>query len=441
MEGTVFLKTKGSFLQIGDLRDNCERAPVRHKSISMKQEPSKSQRSSAEEINKDVMAARPLHKIMVLLNAPEGWSVSKTGLGLLFMATLSGVVWWGLSANIFLALLVGGLLLLFFLGDYLILSALPRMRISFGPWRAQIFPLEIPRFLAMITLGFIALFTGWIWGIVFVLVVQAVGTTALLWGAMVEPSRLQKTFLDITTDRLEYDTLPIRLLHISDLHIERLTRREDSILSFIVTTQPDIIVLTGDYVNLSYNRDPETYRQTRAFLGQLSAPYGVYATLGTPTVDLRELVVPMFEGLPVTLLRENCHTVTLGEGRQLVLLGLDCTHHVTADAICLERLVRLAPTDAPQIFLYHSPELMPQAAEHGIDLYLCGHTHGGQVRLPFVGPLLTSSQLGRQYVMGLYRRNRTHLYVSRGVGLEGLSAPRVRLLAPPEITLVTLRPG
>jgi predicted MPP superfamily phosphohydrolase len=83
---------------------------------------------------------------------------------------------------------------------------------------------------------------------------------------------------------------------------------------------------------------------------------------------------------------------------------------------------------------------MPQATEEGIDLYLCGHTHGGQVRLPLIGPLLTSSHLGRQYVMGLYRSGRTHLYVSRGVGLEGLSAPRVRLLTRPEITMVTIRP-
>jgi hypothetical protein len=84
---------------------------------------------------------------------------------------------------------------------------------------------------------------------------------------------------------------------------------------------------------------------------------------------------------------------------------------------------------------------MPQAVELGIDLYLCGHTHGGQVRLPVIGPLLTSSHLGREYVMGHYQVGQTHLYVSRGVGLEGLSAPRVRLLAPPEITLLTLLPG
>ncbi len=71
---------------------------------------------------------------------------------------------------------------------------------------------------------------------------------------------------------------------------------------------------------------------------------------------------------------------------------------------------------------------------------LCGHTHGGQVRLPLIGPILTSSQLGRRYVMGLYEEGGTRLYNSRGVGLEGLSAPRVRFLAPPEMTLVEIWP-
>ena len=100
-----------------------------------------------------------------------------------------------------------------------------------------------------------------------------------------------------------------------------------------------------------------------------------------------------------------------------------------------------APPSVPDVLLYHSPELMPQAVQMGIDLYLCGHTHGGQVRMPIIGPLLTSSNLGRDYVMGHYEEEQTDLYVSTGVGLEGLSAPRVRLLAPPEITLVTLRHG
>jgi predicted MPP superfamily phosphohydrolase len=406
----------------------------------MNQEGSTTKQSSAEDTSIDVMAARPLHRIMVLLNRPAEWSNFRSGLSMLLLAGLSAAVWWMLFAEINLALLVGALLLLFFLGDLLILFALPRLRISYGSWQPQFFQLAFLRTLAVIGIGFIALFAGWLLGALIVVTLQALGTAAMIWGAIVEPAGLQTRELEIRTDRLNRGTRPIRLFHISDLHIERLSRREDDILRSIEIEQPDFIVITGDYVNLSYNRDPETYRQTHDFLAQLSAPFGVYATLGTPTVDIRDNVVPMFDDLSINLLRGECRPVPLGDGQRIVLLGVDCTHHIGPDAAILERLARQAPADAVQLLLYHSPELMPQAAAEGIDLYLCGHTHGGQVRLPLIGPLLTSSHLGRQYVMGLYRLGCTHLYVSRGVGLEGLSAPRVRLLARPEVTMVTIRP-
>lgn len=211
-----------------------------------------------------------------------------------------------------------------------------------------------------------------------------------------------------------------------------------AVLHLAQQANPDFIVITGDYVNLSYNTDPVTHRQVRQLLQKLDAPHGVYATLGSITVDLRAEVVPIFDGLPISLMRHDWQTVKLNAGQEVVLLGMDCTHHLPTDRARLANLYAQAPNGAPQVLLYHSPELMPEAVEHGLDLYLCGHTHGGQVRLPFIGALITSSQLGRRYVMGHYQEGRTNLYVSRGLGLEGLSAPRVRFLAPPEMVLVTL---
>jgi predicted MPP superfamily phosphohydrolase len=81
---------------------------------------------------------------------------------------------------------------------------------------------------------------------------------------------------------------------------------------------------------------------------------------------------------------------------------------------------------------------MPLAQQYPVDLYLCGHTHGGQVRLPIYGAIITSSSLGKRYEMGPYVEQDTTLYISRGIGLEGLSAPRMRLLCPPEIILFSL---
>jgi predicted MPP superfamily phosphohydrolase len=84
---------------------------------------------------------------------------------------------------------------------------------------------------------------------------------------------------------------------------------------------------------------------------------------------------------------------------------------------------------------------MPLVQQYPIDLYLCGHTHGGQIRLPFYGAILTSACTGKQYEMGPYLEQETLLYISRGIGLEGLSAPRMRLLCRPEIILFTLSNG
>lgn len=97
------------------------------------------------------------------------------------------------------------------------------------------------------------------------------------------------------------------------------------------------------------------------------------------------------------------------------------------------------PSTPFTLLLYHSPDLMPEAARAGVDLFLAGHTHGGQIRLPLIGALVTSSIYWKRYEMGLYTEGHTRLYVSRGIGMEGLGAPRARFLCPPEIELFELR--
>lgn len=385
----------------------------------------------------DVIVKTWLHHVMVALDIPAGWPAwVMVGVGLLLAIAAAGL-WRQIAGQG--ALAVAAVLALFMALDAAVLVSLPQKGLSYGPWQSQFTILALFRALAVVGLSLVGFWLGWSWGLTLVLMSQVIGTVALLWGATVEPFRLGLSELTITTDRLPAGAPPIRLLHISDLHVERLTRREEAVVQLANEVKPDVIIITGDYVNLSYNCDPTTHAQVRQLLSRLSAPYGVYATLGSPTVDLREMVVPIFDGLPIHLMRHHWQRLDLGEGRQLALLGMDCTHNILTDEVRLAHLVRGIPNDLPLIFLYHSPELMPQAVQHEIDLYLCGHTHGGQVRLPLLGPIFTSSKLGRRYVMGLYRHGRTHLYVSRGVGLEGLSAPRVRFLAPPEVTLVTLK--
>ncbi len=392
----------------------------------------------SDELVEDVLIEGPIHKTMLMFQRAEGWTGGRV-IAIAVCLSASLALLWSWVTNLVLAgLLVLAVHILLVGADAAVLITLPKKQISFGPWKAQLFALFVPRWLATAVLMLLPFWLNWRWALLDVVIVQLGITAAYFWGLLIEIHRLRLTRLTIEIAGFKEAGPPLRLLHITDLHIERLTRREAKVLRIVKENAPDIIVITGDYVNLSYNQNPTTHAQVRQLLGQLSAPYGVYATLGSPPVDLRAEVVPLFEGLDVCLMRSDTAVIQCAPNRELILLGMDCTHHLPTDRQRLARLVAKASDHAPRLLLYHSPELMPEAVRHGLDLYLCGHTHGGQVRLPFIGPLLTSSQLGRRYVMGLYQEEGTHLYVSRGIGLEGLSAPRVRFLAPPEMTLVTI---
>ena len=384
----------------------------------------------------DVLTKSRFHFVLKAFYAPAGWPtwlVALVGVGL---AAVVAALWWLLAHEALLAVAAGGMLLAFFAADALLLQELPRRRLSFGPWQGQIAALALSRAAVALVVGLVGLWLGRPAALLLLIAAQLVGLLALYRGALVEPGRLGLSHLTISSDRLPPGAPPVRILHVGDIHLERLSVREAQLLELAETTQPDLILLTGDYVNLSNNVDPETHAQVRQLLGQLHARYGVFAVLGTPPVDLHAAIPPLFDGLPARLLRDEAVAVTLSHGRCLTLLGLDCHHDIARDTATLDRVLAGAPDAGPRVLLYHSPELMLAAAERGIDLYLCGHTHGGQVRLPLIGPLLTASQLGRRFVMGHYTLGRTHLYVTRGIGFEGLAAPRVRLFCRPEGAMV-----
>jgi len=137
--------------------------------------------------------------------------------------------------------------------------------------------------------------------------------------------------------------------------------------------------------------------------------------------------------LPVQYLAEEQIELNVDQ-QKIHLIGLSCTHRPFIDA---PRLEKLLPKNNQNftILLYHTPDLAPNAAKTAVDLQLSGHTHGGQVRLPLIGALFTASLYGRAFSSGRYQLNGLTLYITRGIGMEGAGAPRVRFLCPPEITL------
>lgn len=406
------------------------------KSFSVTYHPLKRQRPAADTA---VLENRWLHKLFLVTHVPAIWPAWKLALGLLIAAALVWYIWLPLGS---LAFTAATIYLGFALIDWVLLSWLPQAGRSFGPVGPQLLVMTAPRLVVAVLLGLVAWILGWgearlalLSGL---MALQLAGTALYLWGTLYEPFALAMTERTVATPHLPSGRPPLRLLHLSDLHVERLTRREAYLMQLIDQARPDLIVITGDFLNLSYVDEPVARDEVRKILLQLDAPYGVYATLGSPPVDPRLTTPSLFEGTKIRLLRDEVAVLDFDDGCRLSLIGMDCDHELDIDSQVFRELVGLAPPDSMKLLLYHSPELMPLVQEYPVDLYLCGHTHGGQMRVPLYGAVITSSSLGKRYEMGPYLEKDTMLYISRGIGLEGLSAPRMRLLCPPEIVLFTL---
>jgi predicted MPP superfamily phosphohydrolase len=254
-------------------------------------------------------------------------------------------------------------------------------------------------------------------------------------GLFVEPAMVRTEHVNVQSIYLVPGSPPLRIVHLSDIHVERLTDREREAIRKVNDLKPDLLFLTGDYLNLSYLDDAQSRQGFRDMIGQLRARYGIYAVWGN--TDLTGSREQLFAGLNVTVLQDAMATIRVGK-QDIHVLGLDKRYDSRVDRRQFLRLIQDLPWEGFNILLYHTPDLMPEAAASGkIDLYLAGHTHGGQVRLPFYGAIFTSSAYGKRYEAGFYREGRTSLYVNRGLGLEGGQMPRVRFLCPPEITLLT----
>jgi hypothetical protein len=333
-----------------------------------------------------------------------------------FALLLAGLAWLGALGRPSWAL---GLWL-FMLGDWVLLALLPRFGRSFGPIQPAVLVLALPR----AACGMLPLPAAPI--------LEAAGTVLLFYASWVEPHRVGTTRQSLRSAKLRPGA-PLTVLHVSDLHVERLSGRERQLVELVAAERPDLVAITGDLLNTSYVRDPEAWSACRWVLERLRAPLGSYVVSGSPPSDPDDVVAELVAGMPVRWLRDERVTVERA-GQALEVIGVSCTHRPFLDRPRLERLIP-ASRERMTLLLYHAPDLAPDAAELGVDWMLCGHTHGGQVRVPLAGALFTSSLYGKAFEMGRYQVEDMTLYVTRGLGMEGSAAPRVRLLCPPEVVL------
>ena len=263
---------------------------------------------------------------------------------------------------------------------------------------------------------------------VFALALAGIGCFA--YARLIEPTWLEVTHVRVESDRLPRGARPVRLVHISDVHSDPVTRLEERLPAAIAAERPDLIVFTGDAIN-----SPDGLANFRGLMIRLAAVAPTYAVRGN--WDTRQWGrIDLFGGTGVVELERDAVVARLGEERPaLWIVGLDAD---SGDE--MESALGRVPAGALSVVLHHYPEEIGRVAALGADLYCAGHTHGGQVALPFYGALVTMSRTGKRYEAGLYREGRTSLYVNRGIGMEGGAAPRVRFFARPEVTVIELHP-
>jgi hypothetical protein len=243
--------------------------------------------------------------------------------------------------------------------------------------------------------------------------------------------------LSITRVRLSFPDLPpafegFRILQISDFHIDGVDGLAEALEQALSELEPDICVFTGDYRFEDLGDCQAVYPRMRKVVRSIRAKHGIFGILGNH--DAAEMAFAL-EEFGVRMLVNESAEVTRAGGA-LWLLGVDDKFEYRCDD--LPAALAGVPPRAFKILLSHSPELYRQAAEEGIQLYLSGHTHAGQIRLPGIGALKHNAQCPRRLGFGAWRHGGMQGYTSAGVGCSGLP---VRFHCPPELVWIELGRG
>ncbi|OPY87206.1 MAG: putative metallophosphoesterase [Syntrophaceae bacterium PtaU1.Bin231] len=223
----------------------------------------------------------------------------------------------------------------------------------------------------------------------------------------------------------------LRVVQLTDIHAGLYMNREQlrCYADKVISLQPDLFVLTGDYVSNSLSFLPGCLEE----MTRIRAPYGTFATLGNHEHwyagldELREIFRK--SGIP---LLNNEHRVISTERGPFAVAGIDDLRNGDPD---LDAALRGLDRAVPTLLLSHRPEIFPEAAGRAIPLTLSGHYHGGQIKIGPPGAGISLAHLRTPYPEGLYRIGDSRLYVSRGIGT---TFTPVRLNAPPEVTVIQL---
>ncbi|MGM0487301.1 MAG: metallophosphoesterase [Planctomycetota bacterium] len=252
------------------------------------------------------------------------------------------------------------------------------------------------------------------------------------WQSCIRGNQILEVHLQrkvLAMENLPAELEGLRIAHVSDLHMSRQLQRQffETAIDHANAWAPDLVALTGDLVE-----EPDCIDWIPATFGRLNSRFGVYALLGNheQRLDNVQTLRDAFVESGVTYIGGRSLTCRMWNV-DVLLAGNECPWFPPAPHVPQ----RDGSSHAFSVLLSHSPDPLPWARRHQFNLMLAGHTHGGQIRFPFIGPVVCPSQYGVRFASGVFHAAPVLLHVSRG--LSGTHPWRFN--CPPEITLLELR--
>jgi predicted MPP superfamily phosphohydrolase len=252
-----------------------------------------------------------------------------------------------------------------------------------------------------------------------------------IYGTKIEPNWIEVVPIQLTIAHLDRAFDQFKVVQISDLHTGKYMpeSRLARIIQLVNQQQPDAIAITGDFVSKHSHFNGEKLQQQ---LSQLHAKSATVAVLGnhdhSRTIKLLKLTLAKSK---IDNLDNQVYIVERGT-KKLAFAGLDDPYWGKPN---LKKIMNQLPEQVPTIFLVHEPDYIEKIAKtHKFALQLSGHSHGGQIRIPFFAPLVLPYG-GRKYFVGLNQVEDTVTYTNRGLGMTNLP---IRIGSRPEITVFTL---
>lgn len=270
------------------------------------------------------------------------------------------------------------------------------------------------------------------------------------WAVFVAPYRYRLTRRTLALPGAPNGAQGITILHLSDLHFRQDDEKKLQFLRSLAKEAADFVVITGDLIEDDGGRE-----NCIAALSVLKGRYGTYAVLGSHDYHrhrfrdvVRHMLIPgdrsavarnsvdrlvdELRAAGIHILRNESRRVDVN-GRGVRIVGLEDPYVKRHD---LKAAVNGLTADEFKILLVHTPDILEEASALGVNLTLSGHTHGGQVRLPLIGALVTHCALPARYAAGVFTLDGMAVHINNGVGVGRFT--EIRFLCPPEVTLLTI---